>query len=131
MSFAGALALWLLPWVVMRSSRRAALVVSLFLVLFYIYGRALGAIGSKTAPWLLPMVAAGILLLGFLFFGRPRGEFGGLTVFLNLVSMALVVINLVMGVPAFLRGDTSEESLSRTARADTANLPDIYSGQRT
>ncbi len=125
-SFAGALALWLLLWVVMRSSRRAALVVSLFLVLFYIYGRALGAIGSKTAPWLLPMAAAGILLLGFLFFGRPRREFGGLTVFLNLVSLALVAINLVTGVPAFLRGETSKKSLSRTARADTTNQPDVY-----
>ena len=124
-SFAAALALWVLLWIVMRSNRRAALVVSLFLTLFYLYGRVLGAIGSKTALWLLPAVAAGILLLGILFFGRPRREFGGLTVFLNLVSLTLVAINLVTGVPAFLRGETSK-SLSRTARTDTSNQPDIY-----
>jgi hypothetical protein len=125
-SFAATLALWLLLWAVMRSSRRAALVVSLFLTLFFLYGRALDAIGSKTAPWLLPVVAAGILLLGILLFGRPRREFGGLTVFLNLVSLALVALNLVTGVPAFLRSETSKMSASRAARAGTASLPDIY-----
>jgi hypothetical protein len=125
-SFAAALGLWLLLWVVIRSSRRAALVVSLALTLFFLYGRALAAIGSKTTPWLLPAVAMGILLLGILCFGRPRREFGGLTVFLNLVSLALVCINLATGLPAFLRGRFAEVNKHGAAQAETKGQPDIY-----
>ncbi len=125
-SLAGALALWLLLWLVMRSRRRAALVVSLFLALFFLYGRVLAGIGSKTAPWLLPGVAVAVLLLGILFFGRPRREFGGLTVFLNLVSLALVAINLVSSIPAFVRGSGTTAGSSREMPAAAAGLPDIY-----
>ena len=125
-SLLAALVLWLLLWAVMRSSRRAALVVSLFLTLFFLYGRALAVIGSKTAPWLLPAVAVGILLMGVLFFGRPRREFSGLTVFLNIVSLTLVAINLVTGVPTLLRSGTSSAGAARAARTDTTSLPDIY-----
>ncbi|MCX6840727.1 MAG: hypothetical protein NTX53_00290 [candidate division WOR-3 bacterium] len=125
-SLAAALGLWLLFWLVMRNGRRAALVVSLFLALFFLYGRALAAIGSKTAPGLLPAIAAGILLLGFLVFGLPRKEFGGLTVFLNLVSLALVFINLITGIPAMLcTGARAPAGQALEAPAEPAR-PDIY-----
>jgi len=125
-SFAAALVLWLVLWLVMRGSRRAALVVSLFLALFFLYGRAQDAIGHNTTPVLLPAAAIVILMLGILIFGRPRREFSGLTVFLNLVSLALVLINLVTGVPALLRGGPSRRSQPGVALANAANLPDIY-----
>ncbi len=125
-SFAAALALWLLLGAVMRNSRRAALAVSLFLALFFLYGRVLAAIGSKIAPWLLPVVATAVLLLGIFFFGRPRREFGGLTVFLNLVSLALVCIDLATGVPACLRSRTAEMNKHGTAQAEMKSQPDIY-----
>ncbi len=124
-SFAAALCLWLLLWLVMRSSRRAALVVSLFLALFFLYGRARDAVGTKTPPVLLPAVAVGIVLLGIVFFARPRREFGGLTIFLNLASLALVFINLVSGGPTLLRGRTTNAS-APDAAAGSADLPDIY-----
>jgi len=125
-SFAAALGLWLLLWLVMRSRSRAALVVSLFLVLFFLYGRAQDAIGPKTTPALLPAVAIGILLLGIVFFARPLREFSGLTVFLNLASLALVLINLVTGIPALLRSRTTNASASGAPAAETTDLPDIY-----
>jgi hypothetical protein len=125
-SSAAALGLWLLLWLVMRSSRRAALVVSLFLALFFLYGRARGAIGPKTTPALLPAVAIAILLLGIIFFARPRREFSGLTVFLNLASLALVLINLGTGIPALLRGRTTGLGASGAPAAETTDLPDIY-----
>ena len=125
-SFAAALGLWLLLWLVMRSSRRAALVVSLFLALFFLYGRAQDALGPGTTPVLLPAAAIGILLLGIIFFARPRREFSGLTVFLNLASLALVLINLVIGIPALLRGRTTNVSASHAPPAETTDLPDIY-----
>ncbi len=125
-SLAAALVLWLLLWLVMRSSRRAALMVSLSLALFFIYGRALDAIGSSAPPELLPGIAGVILLLGLIFFGRPRREFAGLTIFLNLASLALVIINLATGVPALLRSERTSGNASGAATAETVGMPDIY-----
>jgi hypothetical protein len=125
-SFAAALVLWLLLWLVLRSSRRAALVVSLFLALFFLYGRAQSAVGPKITPTLLPAIAIAVLLLGTVFFARRRREFSGLTVFLNLVSLTLVLINLVTGVPSLLRSGQSNAYAARAARTDAASLPDIY-----
>jgi len=126
MSFSVALGLWLLLWALMRSSRRAALVVSLFLILFFLYGRAQGIIGSEAKPALLPVSAAIILLPGILYFARPRREFSGLTIFLNLASLALVLMNLVTGVPSLVRWWTPRVSTAVTAESKTTNLPDIY-----
>ena len=74
LSFIAALVLWLFLWLVLNSSRRAALVVSLFLALFFTYGRVLDVIGTTIPPGLLPYIAGGILLLGILFFGLPRED---------------------------------------------------------
>jgi len=126
-SFTVALVLWLLLWLPLGSSRRAALVVSLFLALFFTYGRVLGAVGTSVPPQLLPFIAVGILLLGALFFGRRGQEFAGLTIFLNLASLALVAINLVTGVPALLRSRTASLKATRTAATkQAAGMPDIY-----
>lgn len=126
-SFTVTLVLWLFLWLPLGSSRRAALVVSLFLALFFTYGRVLGAVGTSVPPQLLPFIAVGILLLGALFFGRRGQEFAGLTIFLNLASLALVAINLVTGVPALLRSRTASLKATRTAATkQAAGTPDIY-----
>jgi len=125
-SSAAALVLWLLLWLVTRNSRRAALIVSLFLALFFLYGRAQDAVGPRANPVLLPAAAIGVLLLGILFFARPGREFSGLTVFLNLVSLALVLINLSTGVPAMLRtGARAPAGQAPEAPTEPAR-PDIY-----
>jgi hypothetical protein len=125
-SFAATLCLWLVLWFVIRSSRRSALVVSLFLALFFLYGRVADAIGAKAAPGILPWAAGGILLLGVILLARPRREFGGLTVFLNLVSLALVLINIVAGAPALLRSETARTNAPGAVQAEIAGQPDIY-----
>jgi hypothetical protein len=125
-SFAAALFLWLFVWLMLNNSRRAALIVSLFLALFFTYGRVLDAIGTAVPPQLLPGIAGGILLLGMLFVALSRREFAGLTVFLNLTSLALVAINLVTGVPALMRSRTASLSATRPATTPAAGMPDIY-----
>ncbi len=125
-SFAAALVLWLLLWLVLRGSRRAALVVSLSLILFFLYGRVQDVIGPRTTPVLLPTIAIGILVLGTIFFARPRREFTGLTLFLNVASLALVLMNLLTGVPALLRQRTPRVSTAGVTQSNSTNLPDIY-----
>jgi hypothetical protein len=125
-SFTAALFLWLFLWLMLNNSRRAALIVSLFLALFFTYGRVLDAIGTSVPPQLLPGIAGGILLIGIILFCLPRREFAGLTVFLNLASLALVAINLVTGVPALLRSRTASLSATRPATTPAAGMPDIY-----
>jgi hypothetical protein len=126
LSFAAALVLWLLLWLVMHSSRRAALIVSIILVLFFNYGRAQNAVRPETSRLLLPAVAAAVLLVGILLFGLTAREFRGLTVFLNLVSLALVLINSITLVPALLRSESSRRNRSGVVRPSALGLPDIY-----
>jgi hypothetical protein len=126
LSLTAALFLWLFLWLMLNSSRRAALIVSLFLALFFTYGRVLAMMGTTAIAELLPTIAGGILLLAIIFFGLQRREFPGLTIFLNLASLALVSINLVTGVPALLRGRTASLNATRIATTQAAGMPDIY-----
>jgi hypothetical protein len=126
LSLTAALVPWLLLWLVLGNSRRTALVVTLFLALFFNYGRVLGAIGPDMPPEYPRIGAAVILLLGIILFGLSRREFSGLTVFLNLASLALVIINLVVGFPALKRSRTASLNASSGARTQTAGMPDIY-----
>ncbi|MBM3331106.1 hypothetical protein FJY68_04540 [candidate division WOR-3 bacterium] len=125
-SFTVALVLWLFLWRVLGNSRRAALVVSLFLALFFTYGRVLGAVGTSAPPELLPGIAGGVLLLGVIFLGVPRLEFARLTLLLNAVSLVLVAVNLVTGVPTLLRSRAASLNATRATTTQAANLPDIY-----
>ena len=124
LSLAASVVLWLLLWLIFASSRRAALVDSLILALFFSYGRVLEAVGARTPPELLPGVAAAVLLLGIVVFGITRREFAGLTIFLNFASLALIIINLVVGVPVLRLSRATAQHPMRTARA--ASMPDIY-----
>jgi len=126
LSLIAALALWLLLWLVLGSSRRAALVVTLFLALFFSYGRAAGAVGTDIPPQFLPAFAGAVLLLGIIFLGLAHREFAGLTIFLNLASLALILVNLVSAAPALQRSRTAALNASRAATPPTAGQPDIY-----
>jgi hypothetical protein len=126
LSLAAALVLWLLLALLFGNIRRAALVVTFFLILFFNYGRVVDAVSSMASPELIPIGAGAVLLLGIAFFGLSRLEFTGLTIFLNLASLALVAINLVAGVPAVLRSRTTPLNARHAATAPTAGAPDIY-----
>jgi hypothetical protein len=126
LSLTAALVLWLLLRLVLSNSRRAALVVSLFLALFFTYGRAAAAIGEDFPPPVLPGIAGAFLLLGIIFLGLQRREFAGLTIFLNLTSLALVVVNFITAVPALQRSRTTSRNAARRTSMPTAGKPDIY-----
>jgi len=121
-----ALVLWLLLLLFLANSRRAALIVTLFLLLFFNYGRAAGAVGTDFPAQLLPAIAGAILLLGVILLGLRRREFAGLTIFLNLASLALVLVNTVTAVPALQRSRAAALNASRAAATQTAGKPDIY-----
>jgi len=126
LSLTAALVLWLLLWLMLGNSRRAALVVSLFLILFFNYGRLVAAIGKDMPQDYLRIGAAVILFLGIVFLGLPRREFAGLTIFLNLASLALVLVNLATGIPALQRSRAASRSAARGTAQSTAGKPDIY-----
>ncbi|MBN2464905.1 hypothetical protein JXD38_04700 [candidate division WOR-3 bacterium] len=121
-----ALVLWWLLRLVLGNSRRAALIVSLFLILFFNYGRVVGAVGQDVPPGFPRIGAAAILLIGIIIFGLTRREFAGLTIFLNLASLALVLVNLVTGFPALQRSREASRDASRSTTQPTAGKPDIY-----
>jgi hypothetical protein len=126
LSLTAALVLWLLLWLVLGNSRRAALVFTIFLALFFNYSRVLGAFGPDMPQEFPRIGAAVILLLGIIFFGLARREFSGLTIFLNLASLALVIINLVVGFPALKRSRTASLNATRIATTQATDMPDIY-----
>lgn len=126
LSLAAALALWLLLWLVLGNSRRAALVVSLVLALFFNYGRVVGALGQDIPPEYPRIGAVAILLIGIIFFGLTRREFSGLTIFLNLASLALVLVNVVTGIPGLQRGREASRNALPSPTQPTAGKPDIY-----
>jgi hypothetical protein len=126
LSLAGALALWLLFALLLGNSRRAALVVTLFLVLFFNYGRVVSAVSSVASPELVPLGAGIVLLVGFILLGLPRLEFAGLTIFLNVASLALILINLI---PAVLSSASPRPRISASQRprvSASSALPDVY-----
>ena len=125
-SFAAALGLWLLLWLVLRNSRRAALIVSLCLTLFFLYGRVQTALGHRAPAVLLPAAFVVVLLLGTFSFSRPRREFSGLTVFLNLASLALVLINLIPSVLIAASPHPSVSASTHPRISPSSAFPDIY-----
>ena len=120
------LLLWLLLWLLMGSSRKAALSVTFFLALFFGYGRVFNLVGPNVPLELQPAVAGGVLLLGIILIGLLRTEFSGVTIFLNLASLALVIINLV---PSVLSSASSRPRVFASPRhrvTASSALPDIY-----
>jgi hypothetical protein len=124
--------LWTALGVLLRSVTRAAYVVSLCLVLFFSYGHVAEALGPEGRVW------ADLLLLCALFLAagiwlvvrrsRPAigGSQSGITVLLNSVAAAILLLNLVTGMRAFtLRRPPVERDLER-AIAATKEYPDIY-----
>jgi len=118
--------LWLVLCPLFRSVRRAALVVSLFLVLFFLYGHVFNAVGAKTGHAPLLAASAVIIACGVVLAVRRRSGFSGLTVLLNLVSTALVAINLVAGVPPLLRPRMPASESPEASLPGTKGFPDIY-----
>jgi hypothetical protein len=128
-SLAATAVLWLALGLLLWSSLRAALIVSLLLVLFFLYGHVSAALGSKpqARPYLL--AACGLLVAGGTWLAiRARRSLPAITVVLNLVAAAILGTNVVTGVPAAFRSPPAAVRGPQPAirNPQSAKYPDIY-----
>ena len=134
MTLAATAVLWLVLGLALRSAERAALIVSLVLVLFFLYGHVANALGPRRIrTWELLVIWLLVLALGTWLAIRARGSRTGITVFLNLASAAILVMNL----PAAIRNPVTAHRSPLTAvrgpaavggrrSAVSGPYPDIY-----
>lgn len=136
-SLAATAVLWLALGLLLWSSVRAALIVSLLLVLFFLYGHVSAALGSKPQARSYLLTACGLLVaVGTWLAIRVRRNLPAITVVLNLVAAAILGTNVVTGVPALVaskegtRGmrDKWSKSLNSSIPSPSvvSKYPDIY-----
>jgi hypothetical protein len=129
-SLAATAVLWLALGLLLWSSLRAALIVSLLLVLFFLYGHVANALGPKRIQtWELLAIWLLVLAVGSWGAVRARGSLSGITAFLNLTSAVILVMNLA---PLALHASRITRTASRIT-TDTSRItrsprdyPDIY-----
>ncbi|MFO7674730.1 MAG: hypothetical protein R6X12_00215 [bacterium] len=119
---------WLALWAVLRNGARAGLVVTLFLVLFFTWGRAADALRAAELfrEWQLGALYVVIFAAGCFAVARSRREPRGLTAFLNVATGSLFVLNLAASLPALLRGGAPARPAAGPTADAAAGLPDIY-----
>jgi len=87
------LVLLLLLWLVLRNVRKAGLLVSIFVVLFFSYGHALSLIAEWDAANTMLLSIWGVLfVLGVFLTIRTRRDLQNLTMMLSIVGAILVII---------------------------------------
>lgn len=135
----GTLLLWLLLYLWMRNILKAGLATTLFVILFFSYGRIYTWLVERDIVVLahgilLPLL---ILLWGYAayFIKTARRNFKNTTQVLNLVALVLVVVNLFnlisyqIGKPVKSSSDTQHPENIPTAQAASVEIrvkPDIY-----
>jgi hypothetical protein len=119
--------IWLALGLVLRSGARAALIVSLLVLLTFLYGHAARLLGAPRirhelllAVWLLLFAAGTWLAL------RLRQALAGSTAVLNVMAAVGLLVSLAGALPALFRaaGDTAVVRRERAAAPE--HLPDIY-----
>jgi len=111
----------------LRNWTKAAIAVSLFLVLFFLYGHVQVALGSSaTRQSLLMPLFAVLLAAGTILVLRARNGLSGLTVVLNSIGLVLVIINLAAAMPGLVRGAGRREAVHGGAVGPVTGAPDIY-----
>jgi hypothetical protein len=130
-SLAGTLLLGGTIAILLRNRTKAAIITSAFVLFFFLYGRVLSALHVRLgAPeFTLPFWG---LLLAAVTWGtiRTARDLRGLTAILNVISAAIVLTNVVSGLPAVVRRPLSVARPSsdhgrRTPDGGSA-YPDIY-----
>jgi hypothetical protein len=134
----GSLVLLALGWLVLRDLRRAALLVTLFMLLFFSYGYVAKAVASwdvagvaigrdryVLALWALLLVGGGYLLL------RVRRSLPDVTKILNIVATALIATSVVPIAADKLGGSAevsaaSHPSIASTRQEAANDKRDIY-----
>ncbi|HUU63499.1 MAG TPA: hypothetical protein VMX96_06235 [Dehalococcoidia bacterium] len=128
-----ALLLLLPAWLIFRNAGKAAIIVSIFLILFFSYGYVSNAVEGLgiTYKVLWPIWCILIICSAYLV-KRTRRDLHNLTVILNIVAIALVIvptINIAANeIEAASQGITTTENGydpgANTSKTDS--LPDIY-----
>jgi len=138
-----ALLLLALSWLILRNVRKAGIVVSIFLILFFSYGYALDLLrGWGAGEFHMRGVLVGtparyvLLLWAALFVGgayltiRTHRDFRTLTIILNAVAITLVLVPLIsIGAYELKRPSVAPEDTTAAIALDpgeTGTLPDIY-----
>ena len=118
--------------------KKAAIVASILIVLFFSFGHALialggwddmhGAVGTPIYWLLLSVLWVGLLITGAYFVIQTRRDLHKLTLFLSIIAVTLVVIPLVNIIVNETKAAPQDikvsEGIVDLARPDT--LPDIY-----
>ncbi|MBN2464757.1 hypothetical protein JXD38_03920 [candidate division WOR-3 bacterium] len=132
-SLAMTVVLWAGLWLLLRCAARAALFVSLYLVLFFLHGHVAGALESEDHLCVDLLLFWGLLVIAvtWLVMRRLRGNAGGplrgLTVLMNSVASGILAVNLAAGVHAFFRQHpTHRTAAAQCVSAAVLNYPDIY-----
>ena len=127
-------AFMLLGALLFREPRKVGLVLSVWIVLFFSYGYVWGAQGEEAAAearsYLVPVLLWGSLAVGAVFLVARARSLLPLTRSLNLVTAALVAINL-FPILTYSPGRLPEEvdalpPLTSAAGPSERRLPDIY-----
>jgi hypothetical protein len=145
LAFASGFALLLLAlsWLILRNVRKAGIVVSIFLILFFSYGYAIDlvwgwGVGNFNIRGVLVGTPARYVLLiwAALFVGgayltiRTHRDFRNLTIILNVVAVTLVLVpSISIGAYELKRPSIAPEDTTAAIVLDpgeTDTLPDIY-----
>jgi hypothetical protein len=125
--------LWTILGFLFRSATRAAIVASLFLVLFFSYGHVAEAFGPKGQAWTelllfwAMLLAAGTWLAARRLRPAAQGSQFGVTVLLNCIATVILLLNLPNDVRAYTHGPPHVVHASKqVAAANGRDCPDIY-----
>lgn len=133
----GTATLFLSSRLIVKNCEKAALVTSLFIALFFIYGHIRNLF---LAYWLDVTVSVNLFLLpiwiflfatGAFLIARARRDFHTTTTFLNIVATTLIIISIVNIVTFQVKNDNLGKSEDNSQSSNLnlqnrENLPDIY-----
>jgi len=142
LAFGFALLLLALSWLILRNVRKAGIVASIFLILFFSYGYALGLVmgwgagnfhigglGVTPRGYML-LIWAALLVGGAYLTIRAHRGFRNLTIILNVVAVTLVLVpSISIAAYELKRPSAAPEDTTAAIALDpgeTDTLPDIY-----
>lgn len=136
-SLGGTLVLWLFTALVLKVALRrgrgvgakAGLITTGFVLFFFLFGHSYNLIRVRSLrpEWLVPVW---ILLLVILIWRtvRSKGDLRGFTKVLNVIAGAVLLTNIVIGLPHFLRNAwlPTGVPVQKQGRVAGQDYPDIY-----
>jgi len=118
----------LLLWgLILRNLKKAGLVLSIFVILFFSYGHVANAVEGWGITYKVLLPIWGILIIGGAFFAiRTRRDLLKLTTILNVVAITLVVIPSINIVVHEVRAASHQIEKSEIVDTNAVDLGDAY-----